>query len=362
MQLVRQELLGTRVFVFTEGGRILNLARGATLADAAAALDVSVGGDRETGDREDSATPFREGTGKVQGRFREDSATPFICSHNMCEAASLDTELENGDIVCFAATTSSANAEAARLIEGVEPMGAQPVVSWPREVADGGEEADKTGDAAHGRPSRVVGGRAELAELAEGCSLSAPAESVWSICPACLPLPGDDLVCTLDAAGKGMLHRFRAPPRSLQAPSMKCKQLRKQLADGAALLEGHEDACQLIQGTLGDGSEDGENARALTTSLVLVFGNNEPGNLLAVTEACTRHSLGIVDVNSKLAPLGSAAELAAAMVFQFRVQVGSLEQLDTLVGALRALPHVVNVRRDSLEILEEAGDVWSELT
>mmetsp|Transcript_45476 Transcript_45476/g.126133 ORF Transcript_45476/g.126133 Transcript_45476/m.126133 type:complete len:322 (+) Transcript_45476:1467-2432(+) len=33
MQLVRQELLGTRVFVFTANGQILNLARGATVAD-----------------------------------------------------------------------------------------------------------------------------------------------------------------------------------------------------------------------------------------------------------------------------------------------------------------------------------------
>ena len=45
MQLVRQELLGTRVFVFTESGgstRILNLARGATLGDAARQLDVNL--------------------------------------------------------------------------------------------------------------------------------------------------------------------------------------------------------------------------------------------------------------------------------------------------------------------------------
>ena len=45
MQLVREELLGTRVFVFTERGsttRILNLARGATLADAAALLETSL--------------------------------------------------------------------------------------------------------------------------------------------------------------------------------------------------------------------------------------------------------------------------------------------------------------------------------
>ena len=42
VRLVRQELLGTRVFVFTRNGRILNLARGATLADAAALLRASV--------------------------------------------------------------------------------------------------------------------------------------------------------------------------------------------------------------------------------------------------------------------------------------------------------------------------------
>ena len=38
VQLVRQELLGTRVFIFSRNGRILNLAKGATLADAASQL------------------------------------------------------------------------------------------------------------------------------------------------------------------------------------------------------------------------------------------------------------------------------------------------------------------------------------
>lgn len=42
VQLVREELLGTRVFVFTRNGRILNLARGATLADAAEQLHASL--------------------------------------------------------------------------------------------------------------------------------------------------------------------------------------------------------------------------------------------------------------------------------------------------------------------------------
>ena len=61
MQLVRQELLCTRVFVFTEGGRILNLALGATLADAAEVLEIP---------------------------HMDREQMPYLCSHNMCEAVS----------------------------------------------------------------------------------------------------------------------------------------------------------------------------------------------------------------------------------------------------------------------------------
>lgn len=42
VRLVREELLGTRVFVFTRNGRILNLARGATLLDACYLLQTSL--------------------------------------------------------------------------------------------------------------------------------------------------------------------------------------------------------------------------------------------------------------------------------------------------------------------------------
>ena len=75
MQLVRMQLLGTRVFVFTEKGRVLNLNKGASLADAAALLNVPLHGL---------------------------SAPHYICTHNLCEPAGLDTKLSNGDIVCFA--------------------------------------------------------------------------------------------------------------------------------------------------------------------------------------------------------------------------------------------------------------------
>ena len=71
MQLVRQDLLGTRVFVFTEpegGGstRILNLAKGATVADCMGQL---------------KASPTTH--------------MPLISG----SPASLETELSNGDII-----------------------------------------------------------------------------------------------------------------------------------------------------------------------------------------------------------------------------------------------------------------------
>ena len=73
--------------------------------------------------------------------------------------------------------------------------------------------------------------------------LSAPAR--WLSCEHCLPLPGDPLTCTLHrAAGRvqGTVHRG-GPDRRLRA----CKQLRRQLADGAQLLEGGEEMCGLLE-------------------------------------------------------------------------------------------------------------------
>ena len=89
MSSVRQELLAARVYVFTEGGRILNLARGATLRDAAKELGVDL-------DSVDS---------------------PHVCSLNMCESVELETELSNGDIVClqnFEAVSAAARLQYAR--------------------------------------------------------------------------------------------------------------------------------------------------------------------------------------------------------------------------------------------------------
>ena len=80
--------------------------------------------------------------------------------------------------------------------------------------------------------------------LEDGCEIER-ATSSWLSCEHCLPLPGDPLTCTLHrAAGRvqGTVHRG-GPDRRLRA----CKQLRRQLADGAQLLEGGEEMCGLLE-------------------------------------------------------------------------------------------------------------------
>ncbi len=80
--------------------------------------------------------------------------------------------------------------------------------------------------------------------LEDGCEIER-ATSSWLSCEHCLPLPGDPLTCTLHRAGgrvQGTVHRG-GPDRRLRV----CKQLRRQLADGAQLLEGGEEMCGLLE-------------------------------------------------------------------------------------------------------------------
>ena len=319
MQLVRKELLSTRVFIFTQGGRILDLALGATIADAADTLGVDIG------DGEDS----------------------FICSHNMCEAASLDTPLSNGDIVCFdsraaAAVTGDERYPSASITAPAHPSANHDVRS------DGGEERGKSSDASD-RPQRRTTSRAHehsAIDLVDGCLLD---EMRWTTCENCLPLPGDALVCTLIPKTRGgtmgLVHRA-----SEQGSHMsRCKELRKQLADGSQLFSGGESMCELVEVAF-------EPGRFLTTSLV-VFLSHESGALLAATAAVTADSLEIVDVASRINAANATHPSTGA--FQFRVQVGSLEQLDRVTTALDALPQVLHVQRSTLDMmLEESADAF----
>ena len=395
--MVRSELLGTRVFVFTEGGRILNLARGATLADAAAVLRVPL-----------------------------DSQSGFVCNHNMCEAVSLDSALSNGDIVCFAPSLDTA-IDRSRLATASESDGGDQPLStaeWgPHAAAATAATAAAAAAAAstnapaapaapplpgstevppHWRapsllpisPLVPIAGLPlptpiststsispkEMA-LEDGCEIERATAS-WLSCEHCLPLPGDALTCTLHRSGgrvQGTVHRG-GPDRRLRA----CKHLRRQLADGAQLLEGGEEMCGLLEqeATLtmalltiavltmallvltyhglpeqeasplfGEGGSVG--GRMLTTSLV-AFVRDEPGALLALTQVATATSLSILDISSR--SRSPSAAWPAMGAFEIRVRLNSLAQLEELTAALEQLPQVVSVRRDSIEMMLEESE------
>ena len=395
--MVRSELLGTRVFVFTEGGRILNLARGATLADAAAVLRVPL-----------------------------DSQSGFVCNHNMCEAVSLDSALSNGDIVCFAPSLDTA-IDRSRLATASESDGGDQPLStaeWGPHAAAATATAAAAAAAAastnapaapaapplpgstevppHWRapsllpisplvpiaglplPTPISTSNSispkEMA-LEDGCEIERATAS-WLSCEHCLPLPGDALTCTLHRSGgrvQGTVHRG-GPDRRLRA----CKHLRRQLADGAQLLEGGEEMCGLLEqeatltmalltiavltmallvltyhGLLeqeasplfGEGGSVG--GRMLTTSLV-AFVRDEPGALLALTQVATATSLSILDISSR--SRSPSAAWPAMGAFEIRVRLNSLAQLEELTAALEQLPQVVSVRRDSIEMMLEESE------
>ena len=395
--MVRSELLGTRVFVFTEGGRILNLARGATLADAAAVLRVPL-----------------------------DSQSGFVCNHNMCEAVSLDSALSNGDIVCFAPSLDTAIdrsrlATASESDGGDQPLstaewGPHAAAATAATAAAAAAAASTNAPAAPAAPplpgstevpphwrapsllpisplvpiaglplptpistSNSISPK-EMA-LEDGCEIERATAS-WLSCEHCLPLPGDALTCTLHRSGgrvQGTVHRG-GPDRRLRA----CKHLRRQLADGAQLLEGGEEMCGLLEqeatltmalltiavltmallvltyhGLLeqeasplfGEGGSVG--GRMLTTSLV-AFVRDEPGALLALTQVATATSLSILDISSR--SRSPSAAWPAMGAFEIRVRLNSLAQLEELTAALEQLPQVVSVRRDSIEMMLEESE------
>jgi len=335
MQLVRKELLSTRVFIFTQGGRILDLALGATLADAAAVLGIDV-----------SRTPR-------YGHVNGDEPTTFICSHNMCEAASLDTLLSNGDIVCFdrraAAAALSPPPPAAISGNSGTASPPPPAVHHASAQRAGGHRHGMTGVVApthSARPPPRRSASREYVDLVDGCLLD---QMAWTTCEHCLPLPGDALVCTLTPTARGVTTGLVHRACDVGSHMSRCKMLRKQLADGAQLLGGGESMCELVEGAF-------ETGHSLTTSLVL-FLRHERGALLAATSAVTDLSLAILDVTSRINPANATHPQSAA--FQFRVQVSSLEQLASLTTALNQLPQVLHVQRNTLEMMfEESADAF----
>ena len=302
MQLVRQELLGTRVFIFTEKGRstrILNLQRGATVGDAAKLLNSSWV-----------------------------THAPLVGGAQ----ASPETELKNGDLVSFVPRWQPQPAPPASAIDGTAPQ-TPPAAPRPPLLME-------TGTLAPGFTRANPAADADAVASSGGAS---PAP-VWRMCQRCLPLPGDPLV-------------FTSPPNAQQGPdgqmggtlhraACECLALRRQLAAGercirpsAAVSERYRSE---LDAALCATSTPGSRKELLTTKVV-VFTRDQPGMLLSVSAVVTESSENIIDVHSITRSVGSQS------AFQYKVHLSSVAQLDTLIAAIETVDGVVRVVRGDMD-------------
>ena len=350
VQLVRQELLGTRVFIFSRNGRILNLAKGATLADAASQLT----------DRPDALR-----THQVLVNGAQESA---------------GYELHNGDIVDI-------------------DVDAQPLV----------EEEDASPQA---RARRYVAEQEEM-RLASAADTTGTAPRVWKVCGACLPLPGDTVVGAVDSRQlEGTVHRAgcdcreltrqlgggrslatgedarchtraartassaRAPPRRRPPPPAVTTALRIP-SDGSPTADHKIYRCLsarartpspplprrrpprapsadrrarrslsrsvALEQALLDAVSSSTNERGLVSQIV-VFCRDRRGMLLDVSTAVTDEAENIIDVHSETLDASGGGEAA----FQYSVHVRDAAQLDALQRAVRKVDSVVHVARGNM--------------
>ena len=328
MQLVRGELLGTRVFIFTEKGRstrILNLARGSTLADAAVMLS-------------EPPSPTRP--------LSASRYTPLIAG----VPAPLSTELKNGDIVSFV------------------PAGT--VVPPPDSL--GTAAADALANTAarlatHGQPSTLPPAAVPLTPIANGVASASVADAAalddeniaWRVCSRCLPLPGDPLVCTTPAdktlstpnadgtsgsSGAGTLHRA----------DCECLDLRRQLASGLKLIRPSPSNAARMDGNIQPHTPGGA-ARKVFATKIIVFTRDRPGMLLTVSAVVTTEVVNIINVKSETREVGGQS------AFQYSVHVRSVEMMEALVAKLQELEDVVSVlRADMDDMLHDSKESFWE--
>lgn len=247
MQLVRQELLGTRVFVFTEaldGGstRILNLARGASLQNAADLL---------LGEEAARAPETAQVVLQVNGLPRP-GATP----------------LSNGDIISFVRLS---------------------------EVTDGTADDDEAS-------------ATSLDEL-YGADAGAEPAVALNVCERCLPLPGDDVVFTthsLPTADEGLAR----VGGTLHRAGCECLALRRDLAAGERLVrptarlaqQYREKFDRALRPRAPPGSQ-----REVWATKIIVFTRDRPGLLLTISSCVTEETVNIVNVRSITRQVGDAS-------------------------------------------------------
>jgi len=355
IQLVRRELLGTRVFVFTRNGRILNLSRGATVADAAEEKGVSLRGH----------TPLVNGAPALSGQ-----------------------QLQNGDIVAF---------ERERVGLGstlnMPPMAAARDMGVVRSTGGVGDVAPPSDPRERAR--RYLQERAQPI-------------AGWCACSECLPLPGEPLIGAVPLPGAsrsgrvGTLHRASVEPcgtlavhqvdgvwsssirgmgggasgggggdatggvvDALAEDRQSCATLRRQLGregqerfDAVASGSGRDTAGVLQQAMAKLCAETGATGVGCT---IVVCCRDRKGMLLDVSTAVTHAASNIINVHSEIFVPG------AESAFQYKVTLHSIEQLERLVAAVRTVPDVTRVVRGTLREMmdaqreEERIALWEQL-
>ena len=288
MQLVRQELLGTRVFVFTRNGRILNLARGATLDDA----------------RKHFETDLRGTVPMLNGK----PAPPT-------------QELSNGDIVSFERVGLASPFRALSQSALAEEEAKLRASGGVRELGD--EELD-------------LG----IRQRAQRYLARSRATAGWSLCPDCQPLPGDQLLGSSElqyiarvgaegAAADGVVHCTSECPTL--ASELEAGE--KRLVDPALHQDAFLSAFDASTAAAGRAPEMGFHA-----SLV-VYCIDRRGMLMDVATVVTEEATNIINVHSEIyTPGGESA-------FKYSVMVQNRTQLEALMRAVAKVPDVTRVMR-----------------
>jgi len=314
MQLVRQELLGTRVFVFTRNGRILNLARGATLSDAAIHLGVSLRGHVPLLNGAHSAPAQELSNGDIVS-FEQSS--PVMVPGPSASGAFLPATSATA-----ASATAASGIAASSVGEGNDPSSFN---GWDTTLGEGGiiQERAKRYLA---RRKRHVG---------------------WQLCTDCEPLPGDAILATIDVA-HGDPHPH---PSAVSAGVVggvihadpNCPTFHLEVQSGAMRVvdaQLHSDVLHAAMVDQLSSRADGTISREMGfRTSISVFCTDRRGMLMDVATVVTAEASNIINVHSEIFDSGGES------VFRYAVTVQNRAQLESLIAALERVPDVSRVER-----------------
>ena len=315
---------------------ILNLARGATLGDAAVMLNTSL-------------HDFR----------------PLIAG----APAPIGKELTNGDIVSFVPISSDAPdrhslASAAADALGTTQLGSPSLGVGAADGLVGAVRSTTTPSLIPSTPRSTASGRG-ADEVAGGALAN---ELPLRMCTRCLPLPGDPLVCTAPASGRqspaaavsaslsGAPSSSTAPPEpphgTLHRADCDCLEHRRQLAAGDRQLR-PTPAQQARMHSAIRAHEVGHVYCPVYATKLIVFTPDRPGMLLTVSSLVTDEVINIINVHSETREVGGES------AFQYRVHVRDVAMLDALVRRLVSHQDVLRVlRADMDDLLHDSKDIF----